>query len=253
LRKVIFILFLIIFSSGCYVTKITGNRNSDASNKLSDNIFETIKEQNITNNSFFIQKAEIQVISQSGTEKLIGSIRFKNPDKYLISLRSRTGIEAARIYISDDTILVNDRINRKLYFGSSFYLFKKYGFKTTFLPLIFGDLIINKYTEANKERGTGDKLNIDCLVNGILIKYDIDYEKRKTTFTCLENSLNENGINISYENFKKSGDILLPGKIKINNLLKNTLIEIKIIKAELKWSGNIEFIPGKGYELIKLL
>jgi hypothetical protein len=132
-------------------------------------------------------------------------------------------------------------------------LFKKYGFKATFLPLIFGDLVINKCTETNKEKRTGDIINIDCLVNGILIKYNIDYEKRKSIFTCLENSLNENGINISYENFKKSGNILFPGKIKINNKLKNTLIEIKIIRVELPWSGNIEFIPGKGYELIEIL
>lgn len=253
MRKVIIILFLIIFSLGCSVTKITGNRNSDISSKLSDNIFESIKEQNITNSSFFIQKAEIQVISKSTTEKLIGSIRFKDPDKYLISLKSRTGIEIARIYISDDTILISDRINRKLYFGSSLYLLKKYSFKTTFLPLIFGDLVINKYPETNIEKQTGDKFNFDCLVNGILIKYNIDNEKKKTIFTCLENSLNKNGINISYENFKKSGNILIPCKIEINNLLKNTLIKIKIVRAELKWNGNIEFIPGKGYELIELI
>jgi hypothetical protein len=253
LRKIIIILFLIIFSLGCSVTKIKKNRTSDISKRLSDNIFESIKEQNITNSNFFIQKAEIQVISKSETEKLIGSIRFKNPDKYLISLKSRTGIEIARIYISDDTILINDRINRKLYFGSSLYLLKKYGFKTTFLPLILGDLVINKYPETNKEKQTGDKFNFDCLVNGILIKYNIDYEKRKTIFICMENSLNKNSINISYENFKKSGNILIPGKIEINNLIKNTLIKIKIVRAELQWNGNIEFIPGKGYELIELV
>jgi hypothetical protein len=132
-------------------------------------------------------------------------------------------------------------------------LLKKYSFKTTFLPLIFGDLVINKYPETNIEKQTGDKFNFDCLVNGILIKYNIDNEKKKTIFTCLENSLNKNGINISYENFKKSGNILIPCKIEINNLLKNTLIKIKIVRAELKWNGNIEFIPGKGYELIELI
>ena len=71
-------------------------------------------------------------------------LKFEYPDKYLISIKSRTGIEGARIYISEDTILFNDRINKKMYYGSSLYLKRKYGLTTNFLPLIFGDIVSRK-------------------------------------------------------------------------------------------------------------
>ena len=88
----------------------------------SSNVFESTKNQNITNNGFFIQKAEIEIVTGEGKEKYLASIKFEKPDKYLISVKSRTGIEGARIYISNDSILVNDRINKKLYSGNTFYL-----------------------------------------------------------------------------------------------------------------------------------
>ena len=31
------------------------------------------------------------------------------------------------------------------------------------------------------------------------------------------------------------------------------VIKIKVIKVDAPWSGNIKFIPGKGYELIELI
>ena len=40
---------------------------------------------------FFIQKAEIEVINQDGKEKYLSTIKYEKPDKYLISIKSRTG------------------------------------------------------------------------------------------------------------------------------------------------------------------
>ena len=40
----------------------------------------------------------------------MATIKYELPDKYLISIRSKAGIEAARIFITKDTVLINDRI-----------------------------------------------------------------------------------------------------------------------------------------------
>lgn len=254
MRKIAIILLLGIFSTSCSVTRNKGERNLEISKDLlSGNILESIKKQNITNRSFFIQKAEIEIITQNGKLKLIGNIKFENPDKYLISIKNRTGIEGARIYISNDTILVNDRINKKLYSGSSLYLKRKYGITTSFLPLIFGDILLDEKNEEGKEKCSGDKLNIDYLVQGVLLNYDIDCKKRKIILVNQINNFVQKGIEIKYESFINSGNILIPTIIELEDSQFNTTIKIRIVKIEFPWNGSVEFVPGKGYELIELL
>ena len=59
------------------------------------------------------------------------------PDKFLISIKSHTGIEVARIFLTGDSIMINDRINKKLYYGSTSYLKNKYGLTTAVFPVIW--------------------------------------------------------------------------------------------------------------------
>lgn len=251
--KISFILFLLIVSSGCSVIRLGGNRNYGLSNEIiSGKLFESIKKQNITINNFFIQKAEIQIFSQEGTQKVLGSIKFERPDKYLISIKSRAGIEAARIFISDDTILINDRINRKQYYGSTQYLKSKYGITTSVLPIIFGDYITDNFSD-NKAVCSDGKLNIIGTVDGMKIKYVIDCKKGKIILAIPENRLNEEGIEIQYSDFFKNGNVLSPGKIEIKDFQRETTVGIKIQKRESQWNGKIEFVPGNRYELIRLL
>jgi Domain of unknown function (DUF4292) len=253
LRKINFILFLLILSTGCSVIRNGRNRNYGLSDAIvSEKLFESIRKQNITSNSFFIQKAEFLISSKEGAEKLLGSIKFESPDKYLISIKSRTGIEAARIFISDDTILINDRINRKQYYGSTQYLKSKYGITTSVLPIIFGDYITDNLSD-NKAICSDGKLDIIGTVGGIKIKYVIDCKKGKIILAIPENRSNEEGIEIQYSDFFKNENVLSPGKIEIKDFQRETTVDIKIQKIESQWSGKIEFVPGKGYELIRLL
>lgn len=254
MRKINFILFLVILSTGCSVIRIGGNRNYELSNEIiAERLLENIKKQNITTNNFFIQKAEIEISSQEGTEKVLGSIKFKRPDKYLISIKSRAGIEGARIFISDDTILINDRINKKQYYGSPQYLKRKYGITASVLPVILGDYITDNFSDNSQAKCSDGKLDIDCIVGGIKIKYVIDCKKGKTILAIPENSLNNGGIEIQYSDFLKSGDIIIAGKIEIKDFQGMTTIKIKIQKIESPWNGNIEFIPGNKYEILQLL
>ena len=68
-------------------------------------------------------------------------MKYRLPGNYLVSIRNKTGMEAARVYVTHDTVLINDRIYRKLYIGSNEYLLKKYGIATNSLPLVFGDYL----------------------------------------------------------------------------------------------------------------
>lgn len=219
----------------------------------SENVLESVKNQNVTSSNIFIQKAEIELLNENGKQKLIGNIKFEYPDKYLISIKSRTGIEGVRIYITKDSIFVNDRINKKMYFGNSFYFNRKYGLNQSFLPLIFGDIVIDKSCNESKYKCSGDQLEINCVVKGVTLNYNIDCKRGKTIFVSQVNNSGSEGIKMKYESFLNLGNILIPGKIEIENSQYDMTIRIKIVKVEYPWNGNIKFIPGKGYEIIELL
>ena len=254
MRKVIVILFLIIFFTGCSVVKRSGKSTTEEyANQSGVDILESVKNQNITNNGFFIVNAELEVISQDGKERYLTSIKFEKPDKYLISIRSRSGIEGARIYMSDDSILVNDRIHKKLYSGNAFYLKRKYGIAPGLIPLILGDLILDHNYNEKKDSCIGNKIKMESYVKGTKLNYEIDCIRKKVVFVKQSDSFNRNFINIKFTDFFNVGSHKIAKMIEFEDTQYNIGVKLKVIKVESPWSGNIKFIPGKGYELIELI
>lgn len=243
-----------IFVAGCSLTRSRSKASYSNLNEISSgNILESVKKQNVTANNIFIQKAEIELLNENGKQKFIGNIKFESPDKYLISIKSRTGIEGARIYVTNDSIFINDRINKKMYFGNSLYFSRKYGLNQSFLPLIFGDIVIDKSYDGSKDKCSDDQLIVNCVVKGVTLDYNIDCNRGKTIFVSQLTNSGSEGIKMKYEEFLNVGNILIPGKIEIEGSQYDMTIRIKIIKVEYPWNGNIKFIPGKGYEIIELL
>jgi hypothetical protein len=239
---------------GCSISKKIENTTSEYSSKhITDNILEDVKEKNITNLNFYIEKSEIEILTERGTEKYTGNIKFEKPDKYLISLKSRSGIEGARIYISNDSILVNDRMNRKLYYANASYLEKKYGFNISCLPLIFGDIVLEKGYEESKGKCLENRFKIDCIVKGLRLSYNIDCNKRKVISVYESNNYVQQSFRIKYDSFLSIKDFLIPKVMEFEENQHNIHIRIKIKKVEFLWNGSIKFIPGRGYELIKLV
>ena len=211
-----------------------------------------IKERNLTNSDFYIQKAEIEISTAGEKQKLLGSLKFKFPETYLLSIRSRTGIEAARIFISEDTILINDKMRRRLYYGSSSHISNKYGISASALPLLFGDYIDAK----------GRMSEMVSCVKGIS-KFEGNIEKKKAiyVFDCKQgkiissdfNVLSEKGgITFSFGQFQVIDNKVLPGTINIEDNNKETVINIVIEKISFEPIDNIELIPGSNYEKIML-
>jgi len=216
-------------------------------------VLEGVKKQNVTNEGFFIEKAEIEIFSQEGKEKYLASIKFEKPDKYLISIRSRSGIEGARIYISDDSIRVNDRLHKKLYSGSAFYLKRKYGIAPGLIPLLLGDLIVENNYDEKKDSCLGNKIKMECYVKGIKLNYEIDCNRKKVVLVKQNDNFNKSFINISFTNFFNVGSHQIAKIIELKNIQYNIEVKVKVIKVESPWSGKIKFVPGKGYELIELV
>jgi hypothetical protein len=247
-------LFLGIYSIGCSVTRKAGNKKLPEFNEaVSGSILERIKKQNITDASFFIQKAEIELIAGSEKKRFLGSIKFEYPDRFLFSLKSKTGIEGARIYVNKDSVLVNDRINKKMYFGTALNLKRKFGLNQSVIPLIFGDMIFDNKFNTETLKCENNKLRVDYTYRGIPMHYNIDCKKSKVEQISLGNSDLKDNIDIDYSSFIFLNNMILPRIIEIVDMQYNIKIRIKIIKTEYPWNGNVKFVPGKGYEIIEIL
>lgn len=222
-------------------------RTSPDKNAIS---LEMLKSQNLSGSSFFIPKAEVEISAEGMKEKFVASIKYVAPGSYLISLRSRTGIEAARVMATPDTLLINDRFNRKLYYGKPEYLGLKFGIPFEALPLIFGD-----YAPGSQDVSgncINGKMSFESYLKGLRVLYTADCQKDKLIDAVQEGSLGSIVNEIHYDNFESTGDILIPSMVKIRNTKLNAELTIRFGKVERPWDGTIDFIPGNRYDLIEL-
>lgn len=223
--------------------KVVGGRDSD-------NLSKVVRDQNITLHNFYIQKAKVEITSNNSSESFLASIKFLYPDTFLISIRSKTGIEAARIFYTKDTILINDRINRKLLYGKPGIAGRRYGITPESFPLVLGDLISENRNVLYSDCLNGEA-TLNSSFNGSKIRYVLDCEKGKVVSITQEGSNKSVLTSLNFEKFIKETDIIYPSSISIVN--DEMKLNIRIEKMEYPWNGSIEFIHGKNYELIELL
>jgi len=251
LYKVVYILIVIFLTAGCSALRPAFSpEHKTARVAEPDNLLKTVKDQNVTLHNFFIQKAQIEISSNTINENFLGSIKFVYPDTFLISIRSKTGIEAARIFYTTDTILINDRINRQFLYGKPGLAARKFGITKEVFPLVLGDFI-----SENNDVLLSDCVNglatLNSSIHGSKIKYIVDCEKRKVTSAIQEGSIGNVLTVLSFDRFIRESEIYYPSRISISN--DEMKVNIRIEKMEYPYTGNIEFIPGKNYEPIELL
>lgn len=254
MHKIGWILILIFLTgTGCSSVKRSArtitSQNEGA--RLSD-ISWDIQKLNIIGNDFFIQKAEIEVYNNNEKQKLLGSVKYKNSGEYLVSLRSRSGIEAARFYLSEDTILINDRVNRKLYYGSPEYLERKYGITASFLPVLLGDFKDDSEMTKIDTKCINGQLEVEKKFRNNNMIFIIDCNLLKVKKIIIENEGSSAGINLTFDKFFKNEGLKFPERIKIEDLLNGSMIKIYVDKIEIPWEGIIEFVPGRNYKVVKL-
>jgi hypothetical protein len=251
LQKLVYIIFLVFIIYGCSASRKNNTANVDFRSPSYISGSE-IGRKNITNNDFFIQKADIKINSEETNTELIASIKYQKEGKYLISIRSKSGLEIARLFLTDDTILANDRIHKKIYYGSVSYMEFKYGISFRSLPVIFGDFI---------DADSVDLKRIDCREGKGALSDNIEEKAMTVTIDCKERKIinsiikyesGDSRLEIKYENFKKFEDISYPAVISLVESKTKSDIRIEIKKIVFNTGEQLIFIPGSNYEYIML-
>jgi hypothetical protein len=244
---------LSVVLSGCSVFRKSGRTTGETVKEVNDeNSVGSVIRNNISNENFYIQKADIKVTQDNVSARFIADIKFRKPDTLLVSVRSRTGIVAGRAFITKDTILLNDRINKKLLIGNPEIIEAKYGIDPIFIFTILGDIIVDE-----KEL----KGSLDCKkgifrkefeMNNKRVEYTIDCSKKKALTAYFEGDIRTGNITIDYSNIFISDRIRYPQRIEITDDLRSLNIILEIKKIESPWNGKIEFVRGSGYKVVKI-
>lgn len=184
--------------------------------------------------------------------KLLASVKYRTTGEYLISLKHKTGMEAARIYIKGDSVLVNDRINRNLYITSDNYLYERFGVGTKLVPLVFGDYLGNMTDVVTLRDCRSGVSEIQGSAGDRDIWYYIDCKTGKVSSVTVSDQVGRNSVSFSFSEHRKTGNYLYPGMIRIADNVGMGKVNIAIGSVEFRDSEKLEFIPGRNYEKIIL-
>jgi hypothetical protein len=254
LRKVIYILIVLWAVIGsCSVARRSGKISSGAKTAVNtDTSIESVIGNNLSNNDFYIQKADINVIQDNISVRLTAVIKFRKPDSLMIAVRSRTGIEAGRALITEDTVMINDRINKKLFIGKPAVIGTKYGIDPSLIFVILGDVIVEGKDSIRPMECSKGLYSNEFIVSGKKVEYLVDCDNRKARQASFEGDIKTGNITIDLSGFITANTLRYPGKIEINDDLKSLSIIIELKKIESPWKGRIGFVPGHGYKVVKI-
>jgi len=255
LQKIINILVTAtILISGCSPARKAGKTSGVKAKdtETTATTIESVIQNNLSNNNFYIQKADINIIQDNISVRLVADIKFKKPDTILITVRSRTGIEAGRALITNDTLIVRDRINKKLLIGKPDELGTKYGVDPSFFMAILGDIVVEDKNRTESLECVRGDFSREFKVHGKNVEYIIDCQRKKLKQAYFEGDIKSGNITIEMSGIIKSGDVIYPGKIVINDDLKSMSVVIEIRKIESPWNGKISAVSGQGYKVVKI-
>jgi hypothetical protein len=252
-KKIIALAIITAILSGCSVSRRSGSGDSYSGRDTgSDNSVGSIVRNNISNNNFYIQRADIKVTQENISARFTAGIKFRKPDTLLIAVRSKAGIEAGRAFITRDTILLNDRINKKLLIGKPEIIESKYGIDPALIFAVLGDVIVEEQemeTSLNCVKGIYRK---EFRLGNKRVEYTIDCGRMKAVRAYFEGDINTGNITIDYSNIVLLNGVRFPQRIEIVDDLNSVNILLEVKKVESPWEGRIEFIPGSGYKVMKI-
>lgn len=248
MQKVTVIILSAVFITGCSIFR---DANKSVPQNINENGFSAseILENNLTSEDFNIKRAEVSYSDENSDVSFIASLKYRKNGEWLASLRTKTGIEAARVFISHDTVLINDRINKRLYCGSYTYIERKYGVSADAIPLLVGDLVL-KSSEDDYMLCIEGRSKIDTKLTVSNVSYYVDCRNRKSGSVLIDREIGENKILIRYTDYKSSGTKIYPEIIEIQESNGKSKLKIIIRNIELLPVDNLNFIPGNNYETI---
>ena len=245
MQKAVIILIALCIS-GCKVLKTTSENNSLLIPENTKTLINEIESNNLINKSFYIKKGSIEIESKNDTRKILFSLKHSQSDTLLLILRSNMGIEAARIFMSSDTVLINDRINRRLISGKPLEVSKITGIPVFFKSLLLGDKLPGAYVINENLLVNDKKLYINQYKDGFLGKSEVDIKAGKIKNSIWNKGPGTKEIIIKYSNFDKQ--IHFPKTIKFQCDIDSLSMVIRISKIDMNYKEKIEFIPDAGYK-----
>ena len=243
---------ILLLISSCAGTRQLNSSAENADGKDASLVLERTLDRNLTKGGFFIHKGRISTSGESGRIGLFFTMKFIPPSKYLISIRSKTGMEAFRIYISNDTVLINDRLNKSVLYGNISDFEKIAGLPAALLKVSLGDLFALDFKLSPEEKCIDNEIKLNEYFMGLMVKSTIDCKTEKVKSVLLTTGVPDEFITIEYK--KARDDIFrLPRKVEINDFRRKIRITLSLDKYTSPWIGEIEFIPGSGYTVKPLL
>ena len=243
------ILILLVLLTGCSALKTGKTKTEHISSRFFD--FRKIMAQNLTVNDFNIRKAEVQIAIGDEKQILLASVKYKTPGYWLISLKNNIGIEITRAYITTDTLLINDRLEKKMFYGKTNAIEKRYGIPFIAIPVIFGDFVEENPESIDSIKCVGAKDTLNIKFDKFEIEYFISCRDNKIINANLRNPGNK-VIQIAYSKISLFDNKKYPSRIKIIDTTDRCIIEIRIRNIDFNNIERLDFIPGRGYENILL-
>jgi hypothetical protein len=240
------ILLIVIISWGCNSRLYLSKNSPDSVANTPENIVSNIFKNNLSQESFFIEKGDLIYKTDNSSGRYIFTLKYQKPDTFLVSIKSLAGFEGARIFMTKDTILVNDRIRKRVLYGKPERFENISGFPYYCIYLIFGDII----RSDNKNIVLENESNGLILLQKIMDKTVRSVPERKLnkikSVLIASKSGNEE-LSITYSKFSKSAT-RFPEVIDLKEYNRNISARIKIRKLQIPWTGSIEFLPGRDYK-----
>jgi hypothetical protein len=242
--------FIWIVIQGCSTLKRT--ELFEKAERPSGGSMSDVIDNNISNHSFYIQKADITVAENNSSTRFFAIIKYKMPDSLMISFRARLGFEAARILITKDTLIISDRINKKARIGKPEELGNKYGIEPGLIFAILGDIIIDGKDKSNRIKCNQGLFTKDFRVGERQLSYTVDCKKEKVISTSLTGDSKTGSLKLEFSSFFCLGKIAVPGLISAKSDMSNLWFRMKVEKAEIDYKGNIGFRSPSNYKIVEL-
>lgn len=242
--------FLVAFflSNGCIAKKglIDSSKSSDVTDKA---FLESVEAKNISNNSFYIRKALVTYKDSVNKQSFSVSIKHNENDQYLAIVRSIAGIEIYRLFLSEDTLLINDRLNRRLLIGSESHLTRKIGLSFDSLVLLFGDFFMTQGMESDESGCVSGVRKFKDYAGLIPLDVEVSCSLKKVTYAQF--ALNKSNFSgeIKFNEFKQVKSLTYPRSVYFYSDNSGMEIEFQILGIESPWNETLEFIPGNNYVL----
>jgi hypothetical protein len=161
-------------------------------------------------------------------------------------------MEAFRVYLSSDTVLINDRLNKSVLYGNINDFERITGLPAALLRVSYGDLFLIEPKLQPGEVCIDNEVKLNEYFLGLMVKTTIDCLKEKVKSVMLTTGVPDEFITIEYKKHREDHNGL-PRKVEINDFRRKIKITLSLDKYTSPWVGDIEFIPGTGYSVKPLL